>query len=97
MTSPSLACIFAVLLVASAQAQTSGILREVWTNVSGSNVSDLLNSPNYPGAPVWRGVDPDFRTPANWQENYGLSYTHRIWGLHLLDQWGRPMRTLVEH
>lgn len=62
-----LACIFG-----QAQAQTSGVLREVWTNLEGSTVADLTLAENFPAAPVLRTVDASFSTPVNWAERYGV-------------------------
>lgn len=56
---------------ASAQS-ASGVLREVWTHVAGTTVPELTSSPNFPAAPVMRVVDPDFRAPVDWAENYGV-------------------------
>ena len=72
----SLTLLFSTL---SAPAQTtldnSGVLREVWTNVDGvkAKVSDLQNSPNFPGRPLLKAIDPDFRAPVNWGNKYGVS------------------------
>ncbi|MEQ1840874.1 MAG: hypothetical protein ABL994_10725, partial [Verrucomicrobiales bacterium] len=71
MSNP-LVCLFTVLLVSSSQAQSAGVLREAWTGLPGNTIPDLLESPNYPGAPVFRVVDPEFRAPADWRDSYGL-------------------------
>ncbi len=54
------------------QAQTSGVLREVWTNLEGSAISDLTLADNFPGTPVLRTVDASFASPVNWAERYGV-------------------------
>ena len=33
------------------QAQTTGVLREVWNNLDGSTIADLTLSPDFPSAP----------------------------------------------
>jgi len=59
-------------LAAAVQAQTSGVLREVWNNLDGGTIADLTLSPDYPSAPVLRTVDPSFAAPVNWAERYGV-------------------------
>lgn len=59
-------------LATAAQAQTSGVLREVWTNLEGGAIADLTLSENYPTSPVLRVVDPNFAAPLNWAERYGV-------------------------
>jgi len=72
MSIPPIVSFVSVLLVSGVQAQSPGILREVWMNLPGATVSDLLNSANYPAAPVIRLVDPEFRAPADWRDTYGV-------------------------
>ena len=66
-------CILGLLLsfIPLSQAQVSGVLREVWTNVDGNSIAELTGSPNYPDSPVLRTVEADFRTPTDWSERYG--------------------------
>ncbi|MDQ8204797.1 DUF1800 family protein [Pelagicoccus sp. SDUM812003] len=52
-------------------AQQSGVLREVWTNLSGSDIDHLLESPNYPSSPTIRDVLPGFSAPPNFADSYG--------------------------
>src|SRR3569623_182633 len=66
------ACLLAVLLLASAAQGQTGVLREVWTNLDGTSVASLTSSPNFPTNPVLRVVDPDFRSPVNWTDRYGV-------------------------
>jgi uncharacterized protein (DUF1800 family) len=66
-----LCCIFMVPTMA-AQAQSSGVLREVWTNLDGNYVADLTLSSDYPSTPVLRTVDTNFASPVNWAERYGV-------------------------
>jgi uncharacterized protein (DUF1800 family) len=68
----SLLCSIFMMLASAAQAQTSGVLREVWNNLEGSTIADLTLSPDYPSAPVLRTVDPTFAAPVNWAERYGV-------------------------
>lgn len=65
-----LALLFAVLGV-DTQAQTTGILREVYENIGGNAVSDLTNSPNFPGNPTSEFVENLFEAPSNFAESYG--------------------------
>ncbi|NIS49811.1 MAG: hypothetical protein GWN94_01635, partial [Phycisphaerae bacterium] len=50
---------------------TGSILREYWTGISGTAVSNLTSSPDYPGNPD--GIDylSTFETSTNWADNYG--------------------------
>ncbi|MEO8590530.1 MAG: PKD domain-containing protein [Flavobacteriales bacterium] len=47
------------------------ILREYWLNVSGSSVSDLLNSPNYPNSPTGTSFPTSFQGPVNFANTFG--------------------------
>lgn len=47
------------------------IIRETWTNLAGTTVQDLLNSPNYPNNPNNRVALTSFRINANMGDNYG--------------------------
>ncbi len=60
-------------MVQSANAQSSGILREVWQNIgSGNNVSDLTNNPAFPNSPSFENVVTDFfESPTDVYEEYG--------------------------
>ena len=46
-------------------------LREVWTNVSGYDLSDLRELAAYPDEPVVTEVIDSLQTPANWHNYYG--------------------------
>ena len=59
-------------LTAVTQAQTSGVLREVWTNLEGSTIPDLTLADNFPSTPVLRTLDANFASPVNWAERYGM-------------------------
>jgi hypothetical protein len=67
--------IFSILVAALAAASSAwsqnGVLREVWTQVSGSTVHDLVTSPNYPAAPILSHVVPELRSPNDWSDSYG--------------------------
>jgi hypothetical protein len=59
-------------LVASADAQTNGVLREVWLNISGTAVADLTNNPAFPDNPSYREVLTNgFEAPVNQADSYG--------------------------
>ncbi len=53
------------------QAQTSGVLREVWTQLEGGEIADLTLSADYPSNPILRTVEATFAAPVNWAELYG--------------------------
>jgi len=50
---------------------TGTILREYWTGISGTAVSDLTSSPNYPNNPTGSGQLTSLEGPTNWADNYG--------------------------
>ncbi|MDQ8181858.1 DUF1800 family protein [Pelagicoccus sp. SDUM812005] len=54
-----------------ATAQENGVLREVWSNIEGSGIQNLLSSPNYPQAPTLRDALSDFGSPVNFASHYG--------------------------
>ena len=47
------------------------ILREYWTGILGTIVSDLTNSTNYPDNPSGGSEPTLFEAPTNWSDNYG--------------------------
>ncbi|MBN1601843.1 MAG: hypothetical protein JW915_09550 [Chitinispirillaceae bacterium] len=49
----------------------AGLLREVWTGISGTAVSDLTSSPNYPSSPNLSQIIYSFEGPVDNAENYG--------------------------
>ncbi|HYG34089.1 MAG TPA: lamin tail domain-containing protein, partial [Clostridia bacterium] len=60
-----------VCCTSAALAQTNGVLREVFTGISGGGVSDLTSSPNYPDKPDAAFVESAFEAPSNFADNYG--------------------------
>jgi hypothetical protein len=50
---------------------TGAILREWWTGISGTAVSDLTSNVNYPDKPSGRGLIANLEGPTNWADNYG--------------------------
>lgn len=56
----------------SASAQSNGVLREVWLNLTGTAVADLTNSSSFPNNPSFDGVLTNgFESPTNVYDNYG--------------------------
>lgn len=54
------------------QAQTVGLLREVWEGIGGNAVSDLTSSPNFPGNPSSQDYVTDFfEAPTDVLDAYG--------------------------
>ncbi len=47
------------------------MLREVYLNIGGSAVSDLLSAPSFPASPTLETIQPTFEAPAEYAENYG--------------------------
>jgi len=50
---------------------TGSILREYWTGISGTAVSDLTSNSNYPNSPTARDYLASFEAPTDWADNYG--------------------------
>ncbi|MGD1043219.1 MAG: Ig-like domain-containing protein, partial [Sedimentisphaerales bacterium] len=50
---------------------TGFILREWWTGISGTAVSNLTGDINYPTNPNGRALLTSFEGPTNWADNYG--------------------------
>ena len=50
---------------------TGSILREYWTGISGTAVSDLTSNANYPNSPTARDYLTSFEAPTDWADNYG--------------------------
>ncbi|MGA2501180.1 MAG: Ig-like domain-containing protein, partial [Tepidisphaeraceae bacterium] len=47
------------------------ILREVWTNISGTAISNLTSAAGYPNSPNIVSYQTSFEAPINWADNYG--------------------------
>ena len=54
-----------------ARGQSPGVLRDVWTGISGVTVADLTNSVNYPDYSDIEEVLPNFEAPTDVMDNYG--------------------------
>jgi xyloglucan-specific exo-beta-1,4-glucanase len=50
---------------------TGSILRQWWTGISGTAISDLTSNSNYPNNPTGSGQLTSFEAPTNWADNYG--------------------------
>jgi xyloglucan-specific exo-beta-1,4-glucanase len=50
---------------------TGSILREYWTGISGTAISDLTSNANYPNNPTGSGQLTSLEGPTNWADNYG--------------------------
>jgi hypothetical protein len=60
-----------LLVTTGASAVGGGILREVYYNVNGNAVSDLLNAPAFPNSPNEEFIDNAFEAPSNFADSYG--------------------------
>ncbi len=52
-------------------AQSTGVFREVFTNIAGSAVANLTNSPAFTNPPAFEYVGSTIEGPTNWLDNYG--------------------------
>jgi hypothetical protein len=50
---------------------TGSILREYWTGISGTAISNLTSNANYPNNPTGSGQITSLECPTNWADNYG--------------------------
>ena len=60
---------------------TGQILREWWTDIPGSNISDLTGDSNYPDNPTGTDLLTLFEAPSDWADDYGTrvrGYIHPI-------------------
>jgi hypothetical protein len=54
------------------EGQTNGVLREVYTGISGSTLTDLINAPRFPNNPdITEVVTTGFEMPIDVLDNYG--------------------------
>ena len=56
-------------------AQTTGVLREVYTGIGGTTVADLTNDVNFPNNPSAQEVLTDFEAPTDVDNDYGQRLT----------------------
>ena len=63
---------------------TGMILRQYWTGISGTAVSNLTSSPNYPNSPTGSSQPSLFEAPVNWADDYGT----RMYGFVTAPQTG---------
>ena len=68
---PRCIAVFSILFAASVLAQTNGILREVYYNISGSAVANLTSAPGFPSRPGEEFIESAFEAPSNFADNYG--------------------------
>jgi hypothetical protein len=47
------------------------VLREYWTGINGTSVSDLTSDPRFPQSPTGHDLLPTFEAPTDWADNYG--------------------------
>jgi glucose/arabinose dehydrogenase len=60
-----------LFLATRAEAQTNGLLREVYTGISGGAISNLTNSADFPAHASSREILASFEAPSNVGDNYG--------------------------
>lgn len=62
----------ATVTIAADAGPGTGVLREWWTGISGSAVSDLTSNTNYPATPTGSAILTNlFEAPTDWADNYG--------------------------
>jgi xyloglucan-specific exo-beta-1,4-glucanase len=60
---------------------TGSILRQYWTGISGTAISNLTSNSNYPNSPSGSGQLTSLEAPTNWADNYGTrirGYIHPV-------------------
>src|SRR5437762_6301987 len=63
---------FARMSTLTLDAQSNGVLREVWLNIPGTAVYDLTNNSAYPSSPSFDGVQTNgFEAPTDVYNSYG--------------------------
>ncbi|MFC0772159.1 T9SS type A sorting domain-containing protein [Terrimonas alba] len=50
---------------------TGSILRQYWTGINGTAISNLTSNTNYPNNPTGSGQLTSLEAPTNWADNYG--------------------------
>ncbi len=60
-----------IKVTASSGGGTGTILREYWTGISGSSISNLTSNANYPNSPSGSEQLTSLEGPTNWADNYG--------------------------
>lgn len=60
------------IIIKTAFSQTNGFLREVYTGINGTSISDLTNAPSFPSSPALEDLLTNyFEAPTDWNDNYG--------------------------
>ena len=63
-----------------------GVIRQVWTGISGNPVTNLTGNAAYPDSPSLTEYIKDFEGPTDWADNYGTRMLGQLWptvsGLH---------------
>ncbi len=59
------------IFVAQGTGGSGTILREYWTNISGTIISSLTSNSNYPNTPTGSTQLTSLEGPVNWADNYG--------------------------
>ncbi|MFN3875908.1 MAG: PA14 domain-containing protein, partial [Flavobacteriales bacterium] len=67
------------------------LLREYWAGISGTNITNLTSSPNYPGSPTSSNLITSFQGPTNITNNYGT----RVRGYIIAPETGDYVFTLT--
>src|SRR5437879_9538405 len=71
MPSARAVAILSISFAVSALAQTNGVLREVYYNISGNAVANLTSAPKFPASPDEEFIESAFEAPSNFADNYG--------------------------
>ena len=65
--------------VSAADDPTGQILRDFWTDISGTSVTELTSNPDFPKSPSGSNMLNLFEAPTNWADDYGTlvrGYVH---------------------
>ena len=56
-----------------------GVMRQVWTGISGNPVTNLTSNAAYPDQPSFTELVKDFEGPTDWADEYGTRMLGQLW------------------
>ncbi len=67
----SIVSLFIFIMTQTFSADAQGLLREYWSGISGTSVTNLTGDANFPNSPTSRNIITVFEGPINTADNYG--------------------------